>query len=290
MKKLLFALAMVSLAAFSCKSPNNQTKEKKIDPIEQFKADAAKVVEGPLDLSSLTDIVDLSGAGYIPGLVNTPQHVLDYKGNMVWAAANLGVYKADLLYLLIYEQKDDAYTTYASAKSLARELGIAESYEQITIDRLEGETASAQDVIEELEAAYENSGVKLKEEERARIYTAMLAGNYIEKMYLLFNIIFEYPEEDMPEESKLLLLRQMIVGLNKHLQGVDALVEMIEKNATEDDPGYLLAELKNLQAQLAVLKVTDNPAQLQAQEIFENKELLEVFDTVKGLRSIIVAQ
>lgn len=117
----------------------------------------------------------------------------------------------------------------------------------------------------------------------------MYVGNYIEKMYIVSNIIFDYPV-DLPQESKVIILREMMLTLRNFITRLDYIIEIVEKASTKEDSGYLLDELKTLkEIQQKNMFSEEQILKLSAADIFENEGMLEMHDHIVEMRNFIVA-
>jgi hypothetical protein len=285
MKKVLFFALMTALL-FSCKSnvPETSTSD--------FDAFAEKVKQMNFDVQNTGDVlalIQLTGADFMPQIVNSPDSNEKYLYNDVMAAANIGVYMADGLYQLTYDEFNSGYMSLAAAKNIAAKLQFGQAFDELVLDRYSNDTTMTLDsVLIKINQGISNSQSILNEEDRIREYTAMIAGNYVEKLNILFTIVFEY-NVDLPEESKLLVLRQLLLATGEYLKKVPNVIELAENAQKESDPGIIIAKLKEIDALRLQLKFADEPGKLTPALIFENQVLLDIYAKVKEVRTLIVA-
>lgn len=294
MKNLIFLLGLVLVLGVSCKSGSTgSTESAASDSDSKLTAfiEAAKEINGDVaSPTTVTDIFELSGAPFMPELVNDPLNFEKYKNNNVSAALNLGVYLVDALYLYAYDKNTEGYNSLMAAKSLAAHIGFAEIFDETLIERYE-DGNYPDSVHYMLENVLIETGKVLQKEERLRIYTSIVMGNYIEEMYILFSAIMEYPDKGIPEESKLLLLRELIIGLRTQLSALPQLISLIEMHITEEDPHDLINMLKELQEIRSSYGYTNAEImKLTPEMIFKDELIQKMYTTVKEMRTYAVGE
>lgn len=113
---------------------------------------------------------------------NTPNYTTTFK-----KALNLGVFGADLGYVTIYEQTQDAIGYLNSVKKLADELGVSGAFDVQTIERFQKNLGNKDSLLVLVSVAYRASDAYLKNNERNDISGLVLAGGWIESLYFAVN-------------------------------------------------------------------------------------------------------
>jgi len=103
-------------------------------------------------------------------------------------AINLGVYGANLAYLNIYEQFSDAGIYFSVAKSLAKELGITSFFDEPTISRIESNQNNRDSLLFITSNMFRDADGFLVNNERNEVAVMILAGGWIESIYLLTHV------------------------------------------------------------------------------------------------------
>jgi len=283
---LLVAAAFLIVSCTNVNKPKTEA-EKVPSELEIFQAQVKNVVPEVADITQVAVLLEASGADFMPQLVNDPHNVEKYKLTKYLAAANLGIYTADAVYQASYRQAEGAQLSYAAAKTLAFHIGIGEAFDGIFLDRIvEGVTAN-DSVLNKLDAALANSKTILSDKEEAGLFTAMLIGANIEKLYVLNNNIFNYPV-DLPDESKLLILRQTVLVLAKQMEILEGLTVLFEEYKPDTDGAtHVFNLIKEVRDIYAPLKLQDNIQTVEPKKLFENKELLTAFEKIKEIRNLI---
>ena len=131
-------------------------------------------------------LIKQTGANYDRGMLNTTKTVPNYTTNFS-KALNLGVYGADMGYVTIYEQTQDALSYMAAIKHLAESLGIAGSFEKSTMERFEKNIGVKDSILAIITDAFRKSDSYLKSNQRKDIGALVIVGGWIEALYYASN-------------------------------------------------------------------------------------------------------
>jgi hypothetical protein len=283
LKLLLIGMMMVF---FSTCQESTSTKN---DKLVEFQKKAKEVLNKPTKPSKITDLLELSGARLMPELVNEPANWEKYTKNEIKAAANLGVYLADAIYQYAYDSVKLAYNSAIAGKSIAEHIGIGEDvFMDFIGDRYRNVGGQNDSLFFVLDSALIHAESSLNADERFEILSAVFIGNYIEKQYIISNIIFNYPVE-LPKESKLLLLREMLIVKSNSLHRLDFIIELMEKAYADIEKGELYNEIKELRnLHKANMFSEDEILKLKASDIFENEGMTKIHQQIITIRDIVV--
>ncbi len=141
-------------------------------------------------------LINQSGAPFSKEMLNSPTKVAGYSTTFD-RALNLGIYGADLGYLTIYNQNDQALAYFASLKKLGDELGIASSFDEKLMKRFEKNIGKKDSIISLVSDAYRASDAYLKDEKRSEVGGLILAGGWIESMHFATEILKSKPSQDV---------------------------------------------------------------------------------------------
>ncbi|HON19396.1 MAG TPA: hypothetical protein PK990_09565 [Salinivirgaceae bacterium] len=111
-------------------------------------------------------------------------------------ALNFGIYSADLSYASIFEQTQTAIQYMAAAKNLANELGILNAIDETIIRRLESNITNRDSILDIITESFLNSDTYLKEQGRAETAAVILAGGWIEGLYIAVKSSQKYKQND----------------------------------------------------------------------------------------------
>jgi hypothetical protein len=127
------------------------------------------------------------GVPYSKDKLNDVRKTSSYDGSF-YAAANLGVFGADLGYITLYEQSPDAMSYFSVIKMLAEKLELLGAFDRATIERIENNINNQDSLLTILGDTYRNADSYFKDNEREHLAGLVIAGGWIESMYLLVNI------------------------------------------------------------------------------------------------------
>jgi len=187
--KPLFLMALCGVALLS-----SCTEDPVVDPEtpevlpEQIDPDAPAVLTINGEMFSIPSPVQTafllkeSGADYDPAYVNSPDQVSSYSTNPK-KALNLGVYGADLGYVTLYENHEDAMSYLGAVMNLSEELNLSGAFDKTLIDRFQANLGNKDTTLVLVSLAYRSADNYLKNNERNEIAGLILAGGWLEALY-----------------------------------------------------------------------------------------------------------
>ena len=141
-------------------------------------------------------LIEKSGADYSKGFLNDAKKVSTYATNYQ-KALNLGVYGADVGYVTIYDQSQDALKYLGVINKLTDELGITGAFDESTIKRFETNFGKRDSMLNLVAVAYRNSDAFLKDNDRMNVGALILAGGWIETLYFSTQIAMKDGNQDV---------------------------------------------------------------------------------------------
>ncbi len=198
-----FAVLMLgSLALFSCgtgSQPSEQPAvEANLDSLQQARMEELQKIffsiPAPMEMASL---IKGMGYSYDGSLLNPVESAMRYTGE-VSQAVNLGIYGADLSYASMFEQRQETMNYLAAAQRLAREMGVDGALNDEVIERLQANQDSRDSLLKIVSEAYADLNGYLKENNRIEVSALVVAGGWIEALYLSTR----YTEKDNPELNR----------------------------------------------------------------------------------------
>lgn len=122
------------------------------------------------------------GLPYDKSMLN-PTNKLSTYNTDEWRALNLGVYGADLGYVSLYNQSQDALGYLASIKQLTDKLGLSAAFDGPTMERIRNNITNKDSMMALVGLAYRASDAYLKDNERSNVGNLILTGGWIESMH-----------------------------------------------------------------------------------------------------------
>jgi len=141
-------------------------------------------------------ILHESGISYNKELLNPSRKASDYVTNFS-RAINFGVYGVDLGYINIYQQTQDAASYFAVLKILSLDLGIYKVLNQNIVNRVEANINNRDSLMVIVSETYRNIDKYLKNNKREETGALILAGGWIESIYVLTQEMKNNPHPDL---------------------------------------------------------------------------------------------
>ncbi|MBP7808918.1 MAG: hypothetical protein KA163_06480 [Bacteroidia bacterium] len=188
-KSKLLALSFASvLIATSCGGDKPKEDDTNTDTV--IDTDTAKTavlnvggelfsVPSPIQTAML---IQKSGVAYDKSILNVSNKANTYTNDFM-RSLNLGIYGADLGYVSMYNQTQDAIGYLAAVKQLADKLGVSAAFDTGTMKRINDNIANKDSMLVLVGIAYRASDAYLKTNKRTEVSSLILAGGWIESMH-----------------------------------------------------------------------------------------------------------
>ncbi|MDA3892620.1 MAG: hypothetical protein PF517_13225 [Salinivirgaceae bacterium] len=281
MKKFYVSILAISTLLFtSCNT--NSTKKAELDnsfEVEVHEKGTAKLAKldsekgedvvfynmfSPVDLNK---IIDQKSSYYNSVYVNSLNNLTKYTTSQK-IALNTGIYGADLSYLWMFEQTQQALSYLSAIQHLTTKLGIPDTFVKSTFKLAEVHTDEMDSVIVIIRKAYSDTDKLLKETGRESSAVLILLGGWIETLNITLNM---YHEPNSKRAGKIITQKYSL----------SSLITMVQN--TQDDmvmSEYLLL-LKKLQDAFNAIEVKLKPEDVEIDTV--NKRI-----TIKDSNSIII--
>lgn len=198
LKRNYALIAIATLIASGCGNDAENTDET-LPPVDSTQSTIINVsgeifsIPSPIQTAFL---IKNSGASYSKEVLNASSKSSQYSTNFS-KALNLGIYGADLGYVTIYDQTQDAIGYLNAAKKLADELGVSGAFDASTIERFQKNLGNKDSMLVLVGVAYRSSDAYLKNNDRSDVSGLVLAGGWIESLYFATNVYKAKPSEDV---------------------------------------------------------------------------------------------
>jgi len=287
--RILFTAAvMVAILFTSCQQKTGQQKTTQTDETDEFTEKLWNINPGLEDPSIVMVTLDMAGAEYIEGLVVPMENVDFYAQDQAQAALALGVYMVDIAYLVSYNKIDQALIKYERARKLADAIGLVSSFEELVFERYVSAGADPDTLRKNLTMTAHNIDLEMSQGERARHAVLFVTGEFIEKMYVLTQVIEQYPD-DFPEDVRSQLLRHLMVAIVEQEQPLNDLIDLLEQIREEDEGEEFMAEMKDLKAIYTEADFQEMIANWTPQTVGGGEYLARITEQIDRLRARIVA-
>ncbi|MGM0496616.1 MAG: hypothetical protein ACQESJ_01735 [Bacteroidota bacterium] len=230
-----FALLFV----FSCKSEKQEKPEEKDVSKEEIDTSAVllKYNETLFILPSphqITLQIEKNNVDFNKDLLNSVENYNRYNTNFK-QALNIGVYGSDLGYINAYKQGSDGVSFLSVIKKLAEDLGVRGALDGQKFQQIEENMENKDSLIYYTSSAYKSIDSYLKRNNRKEIGALIIAGGWIESVYLLSRaavesnnqtLINRLGEQKQPLNNLIELLSSYYYDSEKYTRLIDSLVDL----------------------------------------------------------------
>ncbi|MCW3076307.1 MAG: hypothetical protein JWO32_916 [Bacteroidetes bacterium] len=231
---LVFGVVTAGIFA-SCGDPKkDDSKDDIVEAVDTVKASVLNVggelfsVPSPIQTALL---IQKSGITYDKAVLNASNKVNTFSTDYA-RSLNLGIYGADLGYVSLYNQTQDALGYLASVKQLADKLGISAAFDASTMERIQKNVTNKDSMMVLVGIAYRGSDAYLKNNQRTDVSSLILAGGWIESMHFSISAYKQKPNNDIKyriaEQRQALGSLIKILGNNKTQEVVDLTAQLTE--------------------------------------------------------------
>jgi hypothetical protein len=237
---------------------------------EKIIKEAKKVMfslPSPIETSML---IKRAGAQYNEELLNPVENVSKYTTNKSMALA-MGIYGADLSYASIFEQTQTVMKYMSTSKKLADGLGLLSTIDNSIVKRLENNVNDRDSIIRIISETFMNSNSSLKEDNRPALAAIILAGGWIEGLYLATSLTKSTKEKELIERI-----------VDQRLSFND-LQKLLESNNDNPDCAQILNDM-------APVRLAFEAIQVQTSEIVPVTDKESKITTLSGTSKIQITE
>jgi hypothetical protein len=167
-------------------------------------------------------------------VLNSPDNAKSY-GDPKSKAVNFGIYSCDLTYCSIFEIGTEAIKYFKVVKQLGDEIGVSTSVKPEMLKRLEKNMGTPDSLVEIADDMYFSSFETLQNGQQGNTLALVVAGGYIEGLYIATNLI-KYDKNNPAVER--------IAGEKFTLENIIDFMKKYESDAGVKDVIGKLGELK----------------------------------------------
>lgn len=228
----------------------------------------------------MTSIILASGADFDEQILNNADNVDKYE-TAFSKALNLGVFGTDLGYLNIYEKTVLSIDYLSAVRSLAKDLKVDQFFDFHTLKRLASSNDNIDSLINITTQGFSKMDAYLREQNRTKASVMIVAGTFIEGLYIAAQITEKTGNEKIKER----------IGEQK--MSLDNLIVMLEVYKNDPDVEKLIVdfkELKDIYSNVEIITVYGEPItkEVDGMLVIEDQSTSEVKMTDDVLLNIIM--
>jgi len=284
-------LATANLLLFS--SCNNPKADEEVEKLDSNKTTLVNIngtlfsIPSPIQTAMLLKQV---GATYNKALLNGPGKIASYSTEAK-RALNLGAYGADLGYIILYQQTQEAIGYLGALKKLSDDVGISGAFDTKLIDRFKRNMSNQDSLLVFTSEAFRSSDAYLKQNDRVKVSSLILAGGWVESLYFTTQMMNGNVQDKKKLEERIGEQKTTVDNLYKLLtpyyeeEGLTEFIDAVIALATEFDAvevNYVYVKPTTDEANKVTTFNSTTEVKLSAET------LKNIQEKVKVLRALIV--
>lgn len=233
-KSLLLVLTLTVLSCGNNADKDEFEMEDELSITEgESKISVQQIFNTLPDRKLVLGLIEENQLQYNPDYLNDPMILNKYTVEF-FKALNLGVYGTDLSIASAFDQSQESMVFLKCVNSLAEQLGVSRAFDQTVFERMEANKDNKDSVSQIIMNAFKDVDVILKSNHRSGTSATILAGCWIEGLYV--SCI-------MANEAHSSSVIKAIVNQKESLKN---LIEMFEKVQFTENTEFVLADLKSI--------------------------------------------
>lgn len=283
-------IATLALGLVSCASSNenNDESSKEFDEAdESLKNQIDELVYKIPPPSEIPYMLQASGAEFNQDLVNSREKVDQYTNRSDKAALNLGVYAADIGYLTSYDKTQESIDYLTACKTLSDDLGLIGTFDAELLQKFEENISNKDSLTHFLDRTIKKSETFLKDGSRNKLSSLVIAGSFIEGLYISTGLIKSYPKNILPEDSRNLILTPLMSVVLKQKSSVSEMVKMLSAAEQTETVVAMVQDLKTLEQTYKELNIEEQIKKNRADLVLSDKNLEGITLLVEKIRKNI---
>jgi hypothetical protein len=237
--------------------------------------------------SEIPYMLQLTGAEFDEGLVNSREKVQQYTSHNDKAALNLGVYAADIGYLTSYDKTQEAIDYLTACKTLSDDLGLIGTFDAELLQKFEKNISNKDSLTRLLDRTMKESENYLKDGARNKLSSLVVAGSFIEGLYIATGLVKSYPRNILPDDNRNVVLTPLIRVVLDQKAAVSEVIKMLGSADDTETVTAIKEDFKKLEETYKALNIEDQIKNNRADLVLSDKNLEGITDVVAKIRKRI---
>ena len=192
-------------------------------------------IPSPLEV---TKLISKAGYSYNKSVCNSAGKSSSYSTKFQ-AAANLGVYGADLGYVAGFNQTQDILEYVGQISKLAKTVGVESAFDQEFGKTLNGSIGKEDSLAAIIDEAYAKAERNLRSNERVSTASVIIAGGWIEGLYVSSTVVVSKPKDSKNAE----LYHQIY----NHVYAFSYVLDLLKEYKKDQDCAKMYEEIKSIE-------------------------------------------
>lgn len=281
---VIFGLTSCGSSSSDKVNSSDEFKQAQEDTLKQQIEDVVYNIPSPTEIPYL---LQATGADFNQNLLNSKAKVDQYASRNDKAALNLGVYAADVGYLASYDKTQEAIDYLNAAKTLSENLGVIGAFDVELLQKFEANISNKDSLSRLLDNTIKKTENFLKDDNRNKLSALVIAGSFVEGLYISTGLIKSYPKNILPDDKRNLVLTPLMRVILEQKKSVAELSKMLSSVEQTDPITSMGADLKQLESAYAALNIEEQIRNNQANMVLSDKNLQEITTIVEKMRKNI---
>ena len=281
-------LLFISFSSCGPSSSNDQSNAEEFraaeDALENEIEDLVYNIPSPTEIPYL---LQATGAEYNASLLNPRSRSDQYATSNEKTAVNLGVYTADVGYLASYDKTQEAIDYLNTCRSLGQNIDVIGSFDIQLLERFEANIANKDSLARLLDESVKNTEAFLQGEDRRRLAALVIAGSFVEGLYISTGLVKSYPKDILPDDARNLVLTPLIQVILQQEKSVSELRRMLEPLDATELVTSLRSNLEQLEETYSTLNIEDQIRNNRADLVLSDQNLGQISTIVERMRQTI---
>jgi hypothetical protein len=239
--------------------------------------------------SEIPYLLETTGAEFNQSLINEKSKVSNYGARSEKAALNLGVYAADIGYLCSYDKTQEAIDYLGACKTLAENLNIIGSFDVEVLRKFEEHISNKDSLTHLLDKTIKRTESFLKDNSRNKLSAMIVAGSFIEGLYISTGLIQSFPKTLLPDDKRIQVLTPLMRVVLEQKKSVSELLSMLQSVGDQEALGSIVEDLKVLEKAYNDLNIEEQIKNNRGDLVLTDANLTEITRLVKKIRDEITS-
>ena len=267
----IFLIVSVVVFAF-CKNAEKTDDNIVVDDntkqaVQETKLNAQNVFNSMPDRKLILKLIEENKIEYDPQFLNDPNSVSKYSIEF-YKAVNLGIYGSDLSIANSFDQTQESMVFLKCVNSLAVNIGVNNAFDQVMFDRMEANRENKDSTLEIITNAFKKADQILKINNRPATSAVILAGSWIEGMYVSCQMAQTINNEK---------IIKTIIDQNESLKN---LIIMLDASNLAPETQYIVTNLKSIREAFIVA---------EANTVHDLETIKTINERVTALRTKLIS-
>ena len=235
--------------------------------VQETKLNAQNVFNSMPDRKLILKLIEENEIEYDPQFLNDPNSVSKYSIEF-YKAVNLGIYGSDLSIANSFDQTQESMVFLKCVNSLAVNIGVNNAFDQVMFDRMEANRENKDSTLEIITNAFKKADQILKINNRPATSAVILAGSWIEGMYVSCQMAQTINNEK---------IIKTIIDQNESLKN---LIIMLDASNLAPETEYIVTDLKSIREAFIVA---------EANTVHDLETIKTINERVTALRTKLIS-